>query len=93
VIRAEDNRIVGPSELASAVEPGMKLEMSILLWKATAFLDKGKCPRCRHINLDVTVDHGWIQWKVPLIVCVRLPINTVTVVVNVQDSFKLQKPS
>jgi len=67
VIRAEDNQIVDPGELASTAEPGLKLEMSIVLRQGTTFQDaKEKCPRCLHMNLDATVDHGWIQWKVPL---------------------------
>jgi hypothetical protein len=43
----------------------MKLEMSILLRLETALQDtNGECPRCHYINLNVTVDRGWIQWKV-----------------------------
>jgi hypothetical protein len=66
VICSEDSQIVGLSELASMVEQGMKLEMSIVLWQQTNFQDiKEKCPRCHHINVNATVDQAWIQWKVP----------------------------
>jgi hypothetical protein len=65
VLRTEDHQIISPSELASTVQPGMKLEITIVLRPDTAFQDtKDKCPRCRHINLNVTPDRGWIQWKV-----------------------------
>jgi hypothetical protein len=39
VIRADDNQIIDPSELASTVEPGMVLEISIFLRRSTAFWD------------------------------------------------------
>ena len=43
----------------------MKFEMSILLRPEMALQDtKDRCPRCHHINLNATVDRGWIQWKV-----------------------------
>jgi hypothetical protein len=62
VIRAEDNQIIGPSELASMLELGVKLEMGIVMRQRTA--DEKKCPRCGHINLQVTADSGWIEWQV-----------------------------
>ncbi|KIM74362.1 hypothetical protein PILCRDRAFT_828352 [Piloderma croceum F 1598] len=64
VICAENSQIVRPSELAHTVQPGMKLEMSILLRPEIAFQDaKETCPRCHHINLNATVDLGWIQCR------------------------------
>jgi hypothetical protein len=64
VMRAQDSRIIVPSKLASTVEPGMVLEISIFLRQnATAQNDKMKCPRCRYINLNAC---DWIRWKVPL---------------------------
>jgi hypothetical protein len=69
VIRAEDSQIVGPSELASMVTAGMKLEMSILVWQGAT--TKEKCPRCNHINSNAATHHGWVQWKVHLNVNAR----------------------
>ena len=63
MMRAEDNQIIGPSELANTVESGKKLEMGILMRRGTA--PKDKCPRCGHMNLNATIDHGWIEWRVP----------------------------
>ena len=61
VIRAEDSQIIGPSELASMVQPGMKLKISIVMRQRVA--DQRICPRCRYINLQVTAS-GWIEWQV-----------------------------
>ena len=64
VIRAQDSQIIDPSELATTVEPGMVLEISIFLRQNMALQDdKTKCLRCGHINPDA---HDWIHWKVPL---------------------------
>jgi hypothetical protein len=66
VLRAEDSHMINRSEFAKTVEPGMVLEMSIVMRQATAFKDsKEKCPRCHHINVNATVAGGWIEWKVP----------------------------
>ena len=57
--------MIGPSEFASTVEPGMVLEMSIVLRQKIPFQDnKETCPRCGHFNLNVTANSGWIEWKV-----------------------------
>lgn len=82
VMRPEDNRVISRSEFTVAVEPGMVLEMSIILWKKSAFqTNKEKCPRpgCGHLNLNVTATHGWIEWKVPLCFCVRPLLKYITV--------------
>lgn len=65
VIRADNNQVIGWSELPNTVESGMILEMSIILRQETAFQNtKEKCPRCGHVNLNVTANRGWIEWKV-----------------------------
>jgi hypothetical protein len=61
VISAEDNQIIRRSDLI-AMEPGMKLEMSIVMRQKTA--NQQKCPRCDHINLQVASRNGWIEWQV-----------------------------
>jgi hypothetical protein len=69
MMRSEGNEVISPSEFASTVEPGMVLEMNIILRKQSDFqANKEKCPRpqCRHINLNVTATHGWIEWQVLL---------------------------
>lgn len=63
VIGAKDYQIIIPSEFASAVEAETILEMSIILRQRTLF-QENKCPRCDHINPNVTADSGWIEWKV-----------------------------
>jgi hypothetical protein len=58
---------VAPAEFASTVEPGMALEMSIVLRQKDSFQDNGKtCPRCGHISVSVKPYNGWIEWQVSL---------------------------
>ena len=67
VIHGHNNKTISPFEFANTVEPGMVLEMSIILRQHEPFQDnKEKCPRCHHINLNATVTSGWINWDVPL---------------------------
>jgi hypothetical protein len=61
VIRPEDSQIILRSELGSIIQPGMKLELSIVMWQRMA--DQKMCPRCCHINSQVDVN-GWIDWQV-----------------------------
>jgi hypothetical protein len=65
VVRADDSRPIDPSELAHTVESGVKLEMSILLWKGAAFRDtKEMCPRCKYLDMNAAMCNGWIEWQV-----------------------------
>ena len=67
VISAEDNKTIGPIELAKEVKPGMVLEISIILQQTRALHDNSKtCPRCCHGNINPAVRNGWIEWRVPL---------------------------
>jgi hypothetical protein len=63
VLRASDGLTLDPSKFASQVEPGMVLEMSIVLWQGRVDQPE-KCPRCGYINLDGAVKNGWIEWPV-----------------------------
>ena len=65
LIQAQTGQMIGRSDFVSTVEPGMIVEMSVVLRQKKAFKDdRNKCPRCGHINLNVTVESGWIEWKV-----------------------------
>jgi hypothetical protein len=66
MIRAEDNRIIKPSEFSSTVQLGMVMEMCIVVrWGMPPRENEGKCPRCGHVNRHVALQGGWIDWKVP----------------------------
>jgi hypothetical protein len=59
--------MINRSEIPRMAEPGVVLEMSIDIRQSTAIQDnKGKCPRCSHVNFDATVINTWIEWKVHL---------------------------
>jgi hypothetical protein len=66
VHRAEDRRTISRSKIASAVEPEMVLEMSIIIRHTAIEKKAGECPKCHYNNLDVTMTNGWIEWQVPL---------------------------
>ena len=69
MVSAEDNQIISPSIVARTIEPGMVVEMSIVLHQETNFQET--CPRCGHGSSNVTVASGWIEWKVSSIFCAR----------------------
>jgi hypothetical protein len=67
IIRTRDNKFIERSEFPNSVEPGMMVEMSIILLEEKPVLypkGKSKCPRCSHINVFVTANSGWIDWEV-----------------------------
>ena len=65
VIRS-DGQVVDRSDFASTLEPGIVVEMSIILHRDEPMEDsKGRCPRCKYINRSAsTAGGGWIEWKV-----------------------------
>ena len=65
MIRAADNQIVDPSELADKVESGTVLEMSIVLRKMTVYREE--CPRCHYMNPNIITGGSWVEWQVLLI--------------------------
>ena len=92
MIHAEDNKIINPSEFASIVEPGMVLEISIVLRQNATFEEhEEKCPRCGHVNLNMKALDGWIERKVTLYFYPCHLFTSCIVAVIVLDSFKLPK--
>ena len=64
LVRAEDNHTMNRSEFGSTVQPGMVLEISIILKRIEAPQDNAeKCPRCGYVN---KIASGWTKWKVLL---------------------------
>jgi hypothetical protein len=93
VLRAEDSQMINRSEFARMVEPGMLLEMTIVMRQNTAFHEnKGKCPRCRHMNLNATITNGWIEWHVSVQFLYAHNLLTQSpTAANVQDNSRSQK--
>jgi len=60
VISVEDNEAISPSEFPKAVEPGIQFEMSIVIRQKKA--NRTRCPRCRHVDLCLAENRGWIEW-------------------------------
>ena len=61
LIATDGYKRIGPIEFAQEVNPGVVLEMSIVLRHETAY-NRETCPRCHHINLSLAVHDGWIAW-------------------------------
>ncbi|KIM74459.1 hypothetical protein PILCRDRAFT_14367 [Piloderma croceum F 1598] len=62
VIRAEDSQTISPSKFAHSVEPGMVLELSIILRQDETLQDsKDKCPRCHFVNRNAPINRGQFQ--------------------------------
>ena len=58
----QDAQIVRHAKFADSVEPGMALEMSIILRKENVSQGSRKqCPRCQSNHTSVDVD-GWVEW-------------------------------
>jgi hypothetical protein len=66
-VRTIDSGSITRSEFTSVVEPGMSVELSIIV-RQTVLLqeDKEKCLRCGFSNSIVTAQDGWIEWQVHL---------------------------
>lgn len=64
LIRPEDNQTISPSDFASAAQPGMVFEMSIVLRQTLAMFGsyKKQCPRCYHVNHAGSSVNEWIEW-------------------------------
>lgn len=62
LIRSDDYQIVDYHNLADAVQPGMTLEMSIILREGHN-LNPKICPRCGHMNA-MLVTKTWVEWQV-----------------------------
>lgn len=61
ILADDDSQTINPEDFARTVEPGMVLEMSIILRQRTAY--QQICPRCKHTNRSM--NKGWIKWQVP----------------------------
>jgi hypothetical protein len=65
VIETEGYKRIGPTEFARDVNPGVVLEMSIILRQRSASKSETcdiACPRCHHNNLTLDTHNGWIEW-------------------------------
>lgn len=65
ILKQDDDRVITPSELSTAIHPGMIVEMSIVLRQQTPKDYIGvetKCPRCNHNNRKFITDNGWMSW-------------------------------
>jgi hypothetical protein len=69
VMRATDSQIITHSEFV--VESGMTLAMAILM-RQNMLDQNNKCPRCDHLNSDVILHDGWIEWQVLINICTIL---------------------
>ncbi|KAF7976386.1 hypothetical protein HWV62_6965 [Athelia sp. TMB] len=61
ILRADDT-VIYPPDIAAALRPGMKVEMSIVLREQTSdrrASDTHRCPRCKHVDRKFVTKSGW----------------------------------
>lgn len=91
-MRAEDSQVIDRSQFGSKVDSGMILEISIILRQTVTLHDnKGKCPRCGHINVNVIKNDGWIKWQVLKFFATYSYLTLLIAVPSVRHSYKLQR--
>jgi hypothetical protein len=62
-VRTADSGSISRSEFASVAEPGMSVELSIIVRQTILSReDKEKCLRCGFVNSVITSQDGWIEW-------------------------------
>lgn len=81
MVLSEDGTTMETSVFATTVEPGMVLEMSIVVSLADEI--PKQCPKCQCTDPGIA-DGAWIEWKVYLYSRTLLLINTPTTVVDAQ---------
>jgi hypothetical protein len=64
ILQAQDSRTLTPAEFEQNVQPGMSIEMSIVLRRQITSQDSHmQCPRCQLISSITTDDFGdWVEW-------------------------------
>ncbi|KAF7982771.1 hypothetical protein HWV62_26680 [Athelia sp. TMB] len=64
ILKSEDGQAIDRSELSTIVQPGMTVEMSIVLrqqMKEMASDEQCICPRCGHMNSDASIASDWVN--------------------------------
>ncbi|KAF7969335.1 hypothetical protein HWV62_27727 [Athelia sp. TMB] len=64
ILKSEDGQAINRSELSTIVQPGMTVEMSIVLrqqMKEMASDEQCICPRCGHMNSDASIASDWVN--------------------------------
>ncbi|KZP09482.1 hypothetical protein FIBSPDRAFT_239273 [Athelia psychrophila] len=65
ILSSDDEEFTNPLEIATVLQPGMIVEMSIVLREPVAERygrEEHRCPRCNHINSKVITVSGWVSW-------------------------------
>lgn len=65
ILSSDDEEYINPTEISTALQPGMTVEMCIVLREPATKRygrEKHRCPRCNHINSKVITVSGWVSW-------------------------------
>ena len=65
ILGSKDEKFINPEDIAAVLRPGMKVEMSIILFEVEQRKETYKaynCPRCTHVNKRIVTLSGWSDW-------------------------------
>lgn len=65
ILSSDDEEFIKPAEISAVLQPGMTVEMSIVLREPVAERygsEKHRYPRCNHVNRKVITISGWVSW-------------------------------
>ncbi|KZP13559.1 hypothetical protein FIBSPDRAFT_131739 [Athelia psychrophila] len=66
ILSSDDEEFINPTDISTVLQPGMTLEMSIVLREPAAERYGGeehRCPRCNHINSKVITVSRWVSCR------------------------------
>ncbi|KAF7977373.1 hypothetical protein HWV62_3975 [Athelia sp. TMB] len=64
ILKPDDDQIIDPSQIGTVLQPGVTVEMGIVLREQAGDMEAGgeyKCPRCRHMNIRIITNSGWVN--------------------------------
>lgn len=65
ILSSGDEEFIDPKEFSTVLQPGMMVEMCIVIRQPVADRygsEEHKCYRCNHINIKVITSSGWVTW-------------------------------
>lgn len=65
ILRSDNEKYIDRKEFPTVLQPGMTVELCIVLREPVADRHGSKehrCPRCDHLNSKVITVSGWVSW-------------------------------
>ena len=65
IFKSNDDTVVSRSDFSAELQPGMTVEMSIVLHEQAEdrhVTEWSRCPRCNYVDNGVVAGSGWLSW-------------------------------